>query len=48
MATRETLTKKADALLKHGDALSRTDRAESKRLLRKCRHYRRLAKAAKK
>lgn len=46
MATRETLTKKADKLLKLGDALSKTKPAESRRLLSKCRHYRRLARAA--
>lgn len=46
MATAETYKRKADKLLKEGDALARTNPAESKRLLRKCRHYRRLQRAA--
>jgi hypothetical protein len=47
MATYETLKAKADKLLRLGDSLGKTDRAESRRLLRLCRHYRRLAKEAK-
>ena len=44
--TRETATHKADKLLKLGDALAQTQPAESRRLLRLCRHYRRIAKQA--
>jgi len=36
----ETAKAKADKLLREGDALARTDPAESRRLLRKCRRYR--------
>lgn len=46
MATYETLKRKADMLLWLGDSLSRTKPAESRRLLAKCRHYRRLAREA--
>lgn len=46
MATFETLKRKADALLKLGDSLSGAKPAESRRLLAKCRHYRRLARTA--
>jgi len=45
MARSDTLTAKANRLLALGDA---ANRAESRRLLRKCRHYRRLAKQARK
>lgn len=44
----ETLQRKADELLKRGDALAKTNRAESKRLLRKCRRLRLLARAMEK
>ena len=47
MATYETLTKKADRLLKLGDSLAHTNPSESRHILSKCRHYRRLAKLAK-
>lgn len=39
----ERLQRKADECLKQGDAISKTDQAESKRLLRQCRRYRRKA-----
>lgn len=45
MATYETLKRKADKLLKLGDSLAKTKPAESRRVLAKCRHYRRLARA---
>lgn len=44
MATYETLKRKADELLKRGDA---TGGAEGRKLLRKCRHFRRKAREAK-
>jgi len=43
MAKAETLRKKADALLKAGDA---EGGALGRRLLRKCMHYRRLTRLA--
>jgi len=46
MARSDTLTAKANRLLVLGDYA--VNRAESRRLLRKCRHYRRLAKEARK
>lgn len=42
----ETLKAKADKLLREGDALAKSNPAESRRILRKCLHYRKLAKAA--
>jgi hypothetical protein len=39
----EEATKKADALLKAGDALAETFPARSRELLRLCRHYRNIA-----
>ena len=48
MATDKTLTRKAVALLELGDSLGRTNPAESRRILRKCLHFRRLAKVARK
>lgn len=47
MSSYETLKKKADSLLKAGDALCRTFPAESRRLLRLCRYYRAQALQAK-
>ena len=47
MSNYESLKAKADKLLKEGDALASSNPAESRRLLRKCRYYRRLARAAK-
>ena len=45
MAKSETLQRKADDLLKRGDAAGYRS-AEGCRLLRKCRYYRRLTKKA--
>ena len=46
MAKYETLKAKADKLLADGDALSKSNPAESHRLLRKCRRMRLKARAA--
>jgi hypothetical protein len=43
MTKAEDATKKADALLKAGDALADTFPARSRELLRLCRHYRNIA-----
>ena len=43
MTKAEDATKKADALLKAGDALADTFPARSRELLRFCRHYRNIA-----
>lgn len=45
MSSVEILIRKADELLKLGDKMMRTDPAEGKRLLRKCRRLRRQAKS---
>jgi len=45
MAKHETLTKKADDLLKRGDSAMKNNPAEGKRLLRKCRRLRLQIKA---
>lgn len=47
MPTYENLTRKADDLLKRGDAAMKTNPAEGKRLLRKCRRLRLQALAVK-
>lgn len=43
MTKLEEATKRADALLKAGDALADTFPARSRELLRLCRHYRNIA-----
>jgi len=40
------LDKKADDLLHKGDAIAKTNPAESRRILRECRKYRKLADEA--